>query len=61
MIENTEMRSLHIGSSVDKFFAEDGLLLEIEIVAIQRLFSPVQAAEISQESSRIDENISEAS
>ena len=60
MIEKTEKRNRSIGSSVDDFFAEDGLLREIEIVAIQRLFSPLPDAEIAQKSRPVDESSSEA-
>lgn len=37
MIEKPEKRHLHIGSSFDKFFADDGLLEEIEAEAVERV------------------------
>ena len=59
-MKKTEKRNPHIGSCVDEFFAEEGLLHEIEIVAIQRLFSPLPDAEIAQKSRPVDESSSEA-
>lgn len=39
MMKKTEKRNPHIGSSVDEFFAEDGLLEEIEAAAVKRVIS----------------------
>lgn len=38
-MKKTEKRNPHIGSSVDDFFAEDGLLEEIEAAAVKRVIS----------------------
>lgn len=38
-MKKTEKRNPHIGSSVDEFFAEDGLLEEIEAAAVKRVIS----------------------
>lgn len=38
-MKKTEQRNPHIGSSVDEFFAEDGLLEEIEAAAVKRVIS----------------------
>lgn len=38
-MKKTEQRNPHIGSSVDDFFAEDGLLEEIEAAAVKRVIS----------------------
>lgn len=39
MMKKTEQRNPHIGSSVDEFFAEEGLLEEIEAAAVKRVIS----------------------
>ena len=38
-MKKTEKRNPHLGSSVDDFFAADGLLEEIEAAAIKRVIA----------------------
>ena len=36
-MKKTEKRNPHIGSSVDDFFAEDGLVEKIDVAAVKRV------------------------